>query len=292
MLFHCFRKRDLSMIEPDADDRIDWGTALQHPILEAVAKQYRLEMQHNDADEYVRDGLLGATVDGRMVMPDRGKVIVEAKCVDWLRWKQTWTETAAAMHVEIQVQTQVMVDKAELGMIAVLIGGNDLRVLEREPNREMQERLRDEAASFFDSLKTGKEPDPLGSPLELPMLAALYPLSEKASIVEAFGDEEMSLVLRQYARAKSDESFAKKLAEQMKAKLLGRAGPAGILKTDGFTAFIKRTEVAAGMCEPHLEPKVTRKASTRINIEIVEENSAPVADTAKATRDPADYLGA
>ena len=156
----------------------------------------------------------------------------------------------------------------------------------------MHERLRDEAARFFDDLKSGKEPDPLGSPIELPMLAALYPVSEKAAIVEAFGDEEMSMTLRQYARAKSDKSFAKKLAEQMKAKLLARAGGAGILKTDGFTAFIKRTEVAAGICEPHHEVKITRKASTRVNIEIIEGEGAPAAKPAKVEREPADYLRA
>src|SRR5258708_3729074 len=96
-------------IEPPEDLRMGWGKLLQAVILRAAADQYGLEMQPNLAEEYIRRGRLGCTLDGEMLVPDGEPIIVEAKNVDWLRWRDTWTESAAPMHVEIQLQEQLLV---------------------------------------------------------------------------------------------------------------------------------------------------------------------------------------
>jgi hypothetical protein len=56
-------KRDLSL-EAAEHERLYWGRALQDDILEATARKYRADIAANVAGDYVRDGQLGATLDG------------------------------------------------------------------------------------------------------------------------------------------------------------------------------------------------------------------------------------
>jgi hypothetical protein len=277
MLFHHFRNG--MPLEPTGNERIAWGKLLQDDILYATSLAYRLEVAENTANEYTRAGQLGATIDGRMVIPDRGPVIVEAKNVDWLRWKDTWTETAAAPHVEIQLQVQMLAAGTDHGIIAALIGGNEIRWLERERNGELADRLREEAALFFDSIERNDAPDPLGSPLELPMLAALYPTANPEEIIEELDDQELALAVRQFASARADETFNRKLKEQMQAKILARTGTAGRLIVNGARCKITRIPIRPTICEPHDGAKEIRKASdqTKIKVERTPE-VAPVGE--------------
>jgi hypothetical protein len=58
-------KRDLSL-EAAEHERLYWGRALQDDILEATARKYRADIAANVAGDYVRDGQLGATLDGHL----------------------------------------------------------------------------------------------------------------------------------------------------------------------------------------------------------------------------------
>jgi predicted phage-related endonuclease len=276
MLWQHFR-RGLS-IEAEAEERIAWGRLLQDDILTAVAIEYRLDVVPNHGDEYIRDGLLGATIDAHMIAPEKGEIVVEAKNIDWLRWRDTWSETAAAPHVEIQLQTQMRVRKAQHGLIAALVGGNDLRFYERERNSDLWELLEQETRLFFESLKTDREPDPLGSPLELPMLARLYPETVPTKTLQDLEDEDLAETIRQFNWARNQESFAKKFKEQMQAKLLARAGDFGIIRANGVSAFIKKSPTAAQLCAPHADPKVLRKASILTRIQVEEAERVPAGE--------------
>lgn len=287
-LHHAFRRRDRSLIEPEPNARMDLGKLYQPLILKRAAQVYRLDVVENEADEYLRDGRLGCTLDAHMDAPDRGRMAVEAKRVHWLRWKQTWTETAAPPDIEVQLQAQLAVTGWSHGLIVCDNGDDELLYYEREANKELIERLRDEARLFFAALAADKEPDPLGSPLELPMLANLYPETDPKKIVEIMDDEDLALAVRQFDQAREAEGFNRKLAEQCRAKLLGAAGDAAILRVNGATCYIKKIPVAATLCQPHTEAKVTRRASIQTRIEVVKTDNA----TAVAGSDPARFMGA
>ncbi|MBF6560520.1 MAG: YqaJ viral recombinase family protein [Candidatus Binataceae bacterium] len=253
----------------EPDERIEWGTLLQDDILRATARRYRFEVEENSESIYLRRGPLGATIDGRMRVPDQGDVIIEAKNIDWQRWRDTWSESAAAPHVEIQMQVQLFSATADRGVIAALVGGNELKCYERETNRALQRELQDAAGDFLASVVAGKEPDPLGSPIELPLLAALYPATEAGAVVEAHGDEELALAVRQYAWAAEQEAFAGKLKNQLRAKLLGRLGAAAELHVDGGRVYAKRSPIAPLICAPHAEPRELRHASVQVRLKPV-----------------------
>lgn len=263
MLHHHFR--DGLSLDAPADDRMDFGKLLQDPILKMTAAAYRLEIVPNATDDYIRRGRLGATVDGRMLKPDVGNGIVEVKNIDWLRWRQTWTETAAAPHVEIQLQAQMYADDAEWGIIAALVGGNEMKFYERERNAELCDRLVEESAHFFEAVGTGLAPDPLASPIELPMLAQLYPATDPAERIEDLEDEDLAITLRQLGWAQDQKRFAEKLEGQMKAKLLARAGSAASVYAKGARCWITKSAIA--------EAHIVRAAHTRTLIKV--ERDAP-----------------
>jgi predicted phage-related endonuclease len=272
ILWHAFRARDLRLIEPPESERMHSGKLLQRVILAETADHFKLEVQENIEDRYDRAGQLGCTIDAHLIVPDQGEIIVEAKNVDWLRWRDTWTETAAPIHIEIQMQQQLLVRNCPRGAIACFVGGNQFLWYEREAMPEWHARLKEEAALFFESLAKNDEPDPIGSPLSLPLLAKLYPESDPAEIIEATDDDDLGDTIRQFEWAREQATFATRLQEQMKAKILTRAGSAGIIKAPGATAYITKSPIAEGVCAPHAEPKVTRKASIQTRIKVTKES--------------------
>jgi predicted phage-related endonuclease len=275
LLWQAFRAKDASLIEPPESERMRLGKLYELAILSRTADDHRLEIEPNVGNEYVRRGNLGCTRDAFMVAPDLGRMIVEAKRVNWLRWRDTWTETAAPMHVEIQLQHQLLVEDCQHGIIACDNGDDAMLYYRREANPEIHERLIEESRLFFESLAAGKEPDPLGSPIEIPALAALYPTSDPTEVLEDLDDEALSDAIREFAYFREQESFAKKRAEAAKAILLARAGTAGIVRARGVRCFIKKTEVAPQLCEPHDEPKEVKRGfiQTRITVEQIEETA-------------------
>jgi hypothetical protein len=268
MLWKAFQAKSRALIEPPETARMSLGKLYQSAILVRAAADHRLEIVPNEADEYVRRGQLGCTRDAHMVMPDLGRVIVEAKRVHWLRWRETWTETAAPLGVEIQLQQQLLVEDCGHGLIVCDNGDDDLKYYRRERNGELADRLREEAALFFESLERNDAPDPLGSPLELPMLAALYPTADPEEIIEDLDDEELALVVRMFDDARHAETFERKLKEQMLAKILARTGTAGRLIVNGARCKITRIPVRPTICEPHEVPKEVRKPSVQTKIKV------------------------
>jgi predicted phage-related endonuclease len=285
VLWHAFHKQSRSMIEAVENERIRWGRLLQDDILELTAEEYKLEIIENKDNEFVRRGPLGATIDGHVVVaPGQGTIIIEAKNIDWLRWKQTWTETLPAPHVELQTQIAMHVKGAERGIIAALVGGNDLRFYEREPIPDLIAEAEDRARSFLAAVADGREPDPVGSALESSVLAALYPEIDGTKVLEDYEDEDLAIAIRQFQSARSDEKFSGTLKEQMKVKIVARANGAGIVRANGYTAFLKRHTVKDTLCEPHDEPKVIRKGGAQIRIDV--EETTPVERRVRVDNDP------
>jgi predicted phage-related endonuclease len=257
------------------NDRLQWGLAQQPTILRATAEAYHLELVENVEERYERDGQLGCTIDGHLIAPDVGEIIVEAKNLDWLQWRDNWTESAAPPHIEIQMQQQLAVRKREQGIIACFVGGNDLKFYERRRAPEVEEQIREETAHFFESLAFDTPPEVIGEPIELPTIAALYPTANEAEVLTDMEDEELTEIIRQYDWAREQKTFHEKLAEQMKVKLLARAGTAGKVRARYVQAIISKSQVAASLCHPHTEAKETKRAFVQTRIKVLKMDDPP-----------------
>ncbi len=229
-----------------SDDRVDWGARLERPILEAVAEERGWEIEPNNKFMENKDPKLrsGSTVDSFVLKHERGMGIVEVKNVDWMIHKDQWTDTMAPPHIEIQLQKQLFDTGAVWGAIGVLIGGNDLRILDREPMPEVFEMMRSEIVAFWKLVDGDEEPDVLGTAKEIPTLNALYPEVEETKVEERFDDAELSEAIRMAVWSAGQESFAKKLKAAERAKILAASKDAGILRANGWKVRISKSETA------------------------------------------------
>lgn len=247
MLYSHFKNPAAYPLETRPDKRMAWGNRMQAAILAATAELYRLDVVENVEQHYVRRGRLGCTRDGLMNDPATGRVIVEAKSVDRDIWRRDWTETTAPPHIEIQVQCEMYAEEADRAVIAVLVGGNDLRCIERRADPALQAALVDAAERFFQALDANEPPDPLGLPMELPALTALCPV--RAPEKRFVGDGAMGERLKLLHWAQDQRRFADNLAKQESAKIIAEIADAVWIEAPGARAKIARIKVEEKRCQ-------------------------------------------
>lgn len=166
-------------IDSPEHNRMDWGKKLQPLLLAQAAEDLHLEVRPNHADDYVRRGRLGCTRDAEIICPDRGPGALETKVVfDFRVWMQDWAGgKAPPKHIEIQTQQQCLVGDGETpyqwGVIAVWIAG-EMKYFERKPIPELWAEIEREAARFFEDVAAGREGEPFGDPVEMPLLTKLF----------------------------------------------------------------------------------------------------------------------
>lgn len=241
-------------IEPD--DRMNWGTRLEPVIIKAAAEELRCDILPHDQSTYLRapDAPVGCTPDGYVLDPQRGPGFIECKNVDWFRWKDTWDDKAAPHHIELQLQTQLMVPHPEYGKltwgcIACLVGGNDLLLYDRQPLPEVHAGIKEQAEIFLADVEARREPEVLGVSIELPSLKAVYAVRDKVKVLteQDFDLAEGVRIARMidaYELAKDRESFSKKEAAELQAKLLAAAGDAAGLILYGRFLNISTSQIA------------------------------------------------
>lgn len=243
--------------------RMSLGKLFQPLILARTADDLALDVIPNDADEYVRctdpNIPLGCTRDGLVICPSRGRGVVECKAIDQFRWSSEWSETAAPIYYEVQLQVQMIVEGAAWGVIACYIynEGDDGRLVLYE--RRINEKLRDQiialAREFLSDVENGVEPPAIGIPEETEALNELYPEPDPTKIIEV-DDIKIAEESRMFEWAGRQESSAKKTRDQIKAKLLDVAKDAGIVKLPGVVVEIAK---GAGAGQTVMLPANLRK---------------------------------
>jgi predicted phage-related endonuclease len=242
MLYHHFLGRDIGKVE---DRRMRLGILMQPIILQLVSEEMRLDV--NPRNDYVSAPPVGCTLDADVVCPSRGPGIVETKRVDWLRWRQTYgfdeTETCvtAPAYYELQVQAQfAAVPEARWGVIATMVG-DDIIILERRPDPEAIERIKDRAARFLADVAARREPKPIQD-IDYELVEMLMPPVNEDPPLDLRGQDTSSLL--ELALAYKDTSKERLKLEKeekgAKAQLLnwvreqsGEEAPGVVLTDDG-----------------------------------------------------------
>lgn len=215
---------DLS-IEEDA--RMSWGKKLQPLIIDQAAQDLHFEVHSNADDTYVRRGLLGCTRDATIICPDRGPGALETKCVfDYRTWMADWNGgKQPPRHHEIQLQQQMFVGDGETpyrwGVLAAWVAG-EVHYFERAPIDELWQRLYAATENFFRDVTDRREPEPFGSPVELPWLAQMFPTIKGNTVdLSAHPDgDTFAEAARAYRAAREQESAGKATADPLRAKVL------------------------------------------------------------------------
>jgi putative phage-type endonuclease len=206
---------------PDLSDneRAFWGTIMQPAIARGVAERTGWDVRSADVYHTLLPELgLGASLDEEIVGDPRGPGLLEIKNVDRLQFIR-WEDGQPPIHIELQVQTQFAASNYTWGCIAVLIGGNELRLYERTPRPQTIDLIEGAVAEFWQSIRDNKPPPPdFGK--DGATLAQLYAAAEPGKVVDMSDSNRLPGLIAEYRRASAEEKAGKAAKDAAKAEML------------------------------------------------------------------------
>lgn len=232
-------------IEPGLSTVLTIGKKMEEAILELAGEEMHLEVVPHQPQIYERleNYRIGCTKDASVNDPSRGPGVVEAKYISY--WgEKSWPGHVPPPHVEMQLQTQMLVLGASWGVIAALTDGAKLELFHREPNKDLQRKILDAAEAFFRSLEAGEVPPQSGHAGEADVIRAMFtvePRTEK----DLRNDEHVTQALYYYRAALGQRLEGDKAAKRLRAQIINLADGCEVLHGDGIRAILKKTGVAA-----------------------------------------------
>jgi len=218
--------------EFESNERMKWGTVLEHTIAETVAKEQGWEAR--PMKEYMRDTELraGSSFDWSIEGDNPG--ILEVKNVDGLVYRNNWTETEAPLHIEMQVQHQLMVSGRSYAYIAVLVGGNELHLIERKRDEVVISRMREEIMKFWKSIDDNEPPEP-DFQADAQFIAEVYGYAEPGKLFDARGNTRLDELMAEYKEANAQEKLIKGVKASCKSEILTIIEDAEKVTGDGYS---------------------------------------------------------
>lgn len=247
MLYHWLRGRD---VEQEEDNRMRAGSLMQPMLLDMARHDLNLVVESDQV--FVRDGTLGSTKDAKIYDPQRGPGALETKaCFDYKTWMTRWAGgSSPPRDIEIQLQTQMLVGDGDgtpytWGVIGVWLAG-DMRYYERPPHEELWAELRSRSAALIQDAEAGKEPDPFGAPIEIPLLNKLYPVLQRKTLdlSEEERGKEFAEKAMMYRAAAERRLAEEKTEKELKADLVALMADYDLLRLpNNISVELKRIPV-------------------------------------------------
>lgn len=229
------------LMEPDAvngeADRIKWGNRLESAIAHGVAQDLGLIVEPFKVYMRLPKHRVGSSFDFKVVgiaedfdgdetyrdmFRKHGPGIMECKNVDGLQFKRSWVyegETIEApLHIEAQVQHQLLVANMEWGIIAPLVGGNTPKPLLRLRHRSVGDTILAKAAELWSRVARGDAPAP-DFTKDAATVAKVYRDNDGSSI-DLSSNPRVIELCRAYKKAGAEEKAAKEAKDAAKAELL------------------------------------------------------------------------
>ena len=265
------RKKNQQVVTIEENERMKWGNLLENAIAAGVAEEQGWTIRR--MDEYIRgsDLRIGSSFDfsiegeikkdtgkdGKEIILDFKPGLLEIKNVDGLQFKRGWIknddtgELEAPLHIEIQLQHQLLVSGRQYGYIGALVGGNNLVLLRRERNQSVLQSIKAKAKKFWDSIEANTPPDP-NFQTDAAFVASLYGFSEPGSFMDLKGNEEVEVMAKRYKELGDAASAGDKERKAIKAQLLTIIG-------DSEKAAGELFKISAKTLEPKYIKAYTKK---------------------------------
>lgn len=217
------------------NDRVKAGQYLEPSIGawaddELVVKAQPFKDYYEDAQSRT-----GASFD--WIIPEMegedGPGIMEVKNVDFLQFKgsfkagysdRKWNDDdpddiLAPLHIEIQIQHQFMATEFKWGYFAVLVGGNDLKLIRRERREDIIQKIQSRISDFWKSIDENICPEP-DETKDFEALKRLYAVSDPhAALPDEYHAEAMDAIAVA-ADVGEEKRAAEKAEKEAKARLM------------------------------------------------------------------------
>lgn len=242
-LYH--RKKAGDIVKLEENERMKWGNALQDAIAAGVAEEQGWTVRK--MTEYIRnpDLQIGASFDFSIeteherLKDNFEQGLLEIKNVDGLQFKKEWLEddegdVEAPLHIEIQVQHQLMVSGRSYAYIAALIGGNRLQLIKREANPKVFTAIQNKVVTFWQNIKDGVEPQP-NFERDAEYIAQLYKYAEPGKLLVVDEESRVLTLAEQYNTHATAMKEADAKRKAVKAEILTLIGDAEKVQGPGFS---------------------------------------------------------
>lgn len=146
------KKKGLIDDDFKTNERIEIGRHLEYPIADYFCKKNGWAILNADEKYALYSCRKGIAASIDFVIDDgNGPGIGEVKNVDGMIFHKEWTKEEAPLHIELQLQFQLMNTEMETGKILALVGGNQAILMEREHEKTLQKLILEESDKFWES---------------------------------------------------------------------------------------------------------------------------------------------
>lgn len=265
-------KHDLPSSFED-NERMFWGRHLESGIARAVGIKEEIrvapykdyirvpELRLGSSFDYVElvetDDLPPLEAEGqppqKFLTPS---AIIEIKNVDGLQFKNGWKEDEdgnleAPLHIEIQIQHQMLVSGINVCKLRALVGGNKVVQINRQANPEFQQMILAKCAAFWHSIDNNLEPSP-NFAKDAEFITSLYKFVRPGLEVDGTTSERLLELAHDYKAAAEAIKQLEVNKQAAKAEMLTIIKDAHKVYGDGFS-------ISAGEVKPTIIKEYERK---------------------------------
>lgn len=276
------RKRDGVAGEFEPTERMRWGNRLESAIADGVAEESGSLVRPMKDYRRLPDLRLGSSFDYQIIAVDdeapadwprdaaagNNPGILEIKNVDGLQFRDGWIiddgegnkDIEAPLHIELQVQHQMLVSGYRWAVIAALVGGNEVKLIYRKADEQVHRAILKRAAQFWTSIDAGDEPAP-DFARDLDTIQRLYGIAEPGKLVDLTSDQRVAELVEQHYELGQVIRDQQKDREALKAELLTLIG-------DAEKVLVGQHTISAGVVgekeisftrKPYRNFRITRK---------------------------------
>lgn len=223
---------------PD-NERMFWGRLLEDAVAQGVAIQKSWQVDNLKAYVVCGDTPgMGCTPD-RIINHAPGRSspgVLQIKVVDRLEFLK-WEDGEPPLNYLLQLQHEIACCAMEWGALAVLVGGNELKVYEYDAHPVAMGRIKDAIMSFWRAVESGAQPKAISDDYDI-----LREISGKYDReIDLSQDNELPMLCADAKAAAKVKNEADKQEKEAKARILQKLNGAARARCAGFT--IKATTV-------------------------------------------------
>ena len=262
-LFTLYHEKIARSLEPDyaENERMKWGFHLEKPIAMEVAARLDFICSSDNDFRTCDTKKIAASYDYKLYPEAGNSVPLEIKNVDGLIFRDQWAVEGdeiikIPLHIELQIQTQLLLKDVSYGYLAVLAGGNKLYIKEVTAIKKVQESIVKKVGEFW---ALTSEPSPIDDhSADQAAITKLFTQVEMGEPLDASDDVELDKLTEQYKKASDAASAATRLKDKIKTEILHKVGNSPKVWGENFK--ISRSPVAPK------EISYTRKGYTTFRV--------------------------
>jgi putative phage-type endonuclease len=238
------RKAKNMRLDLEPNERMNWGNRLQDAIAVGLNEEHGWVLRRINQYFRLPELRLGSSFDYKGKIQEvpgstvtNESFLVEIKNVDGLVFRYDWPNGEAPLHIEIQLQHQLLVSGMKKGYIAALVGGNKMHLIERIADEKVHAEILARSAEFWRTVDANEEPSP-DWVADSAFIMELYKRTAPGKEIEA--SPEVADLAIQHKSFLEAEKKADEQKGALKAQIVVHIGDAEKVRGDGFVISAKQ----------------------------------------------------